>query len=400
MQAIEISHLNDQKNLDIKYHTILHKAYPIYLGMDIMQIAGQLISEVSSAKKVVVIADQNAMSHHGEKLFEALGKHFFISAMVLPEGEVYKTMETALEVIDFMTENEVRRDDLVIAFGGGVTGDVTGFAASMYMRGIRYVHIPTTLMSQVDSSIGGKVGINIKAGKNLLGHFHNPEMVLVDPRVLNTLGEHDWKNGISELVKYAYTLDAQLLDLMPKYTDCTPKNEEINPSHAKCSLKNDDIFEPSKWLEAIKRAIEIKVSIVEEDPKEQGKRKVLNFGHTLGHGLENLLGYGKISHGEAVALGMMGETKYALDQFADILDRQKQLEDTLQNLEYTLKSYRLKTQKHLMSHSEAAWLQVLQCDKKNSQSGVDLIWSSVLGEWSSQKTDVKRLAAFAKEVWS
>lgn len=383
MQAIEIS---PQKNIDIKYQTILHKAYPIYLGMDIMQIAGRLIVELGSIKKVVVIADQNAMVHHGEKLFEALSKHFFISAMVLPEGEAHKTMETVLEVIDFMTENEVRRDDLVIAFGGGVTGDITGFAASMYMRGIRYVQIPTTLMSQVDSSIGGKVGINLKAGKNLLGHFHNPQMVLVDPQVLKTLGEADWKNGISELVKYSYTLDAQLLELMPRHTDFTQENE--------------DVFEPSKWLEAIKRAIEIKVAIVEEDPEEQGKRKVLNFGHTLGHGLENLLGYGKISHGEAVALGMMGETKYALNQFADNLDRQKQLEDTLQNLEFTLKSYRLKTQTDLMSHSEAAWLQVLQCDKKNSQSGVDLIWSSVLGEWSSQKTDVKRLAAFAKEVWS
>jgi 3-dehydroquinate synthase len=383
MQAVEIS---PQKNIDIKYQTILHKAYPIYLGMDIMQIAGQFIAELGSVKKVVVIADQNAMAHHGEKLFEALSKHFFISAMVLPEGEAHKTMETVLEVIDFMTAQEVHRGDLLIAFGGGVTGDITGFAASMYMRGIRYVQIPTTLMSQVDSSIGGKVGINIKAGKNLLGHFHNPEMVLVDPRVLKTLGEHDWKNGISELVKYAYTLDAQLLDLMPKNTDCTPVNEEI--------------FEPSKWLEAIKRAIEIKVAIVEEDPKEQGKRKVLNFGHTLGHGLENLLGYGKISHGEAVAFGMMGETKYALHQFADNLDSLKQLEETLQKLEGTLKSYRLKTQTDLMSHSEASWLKVLKCDKKNSQSGVDLIWPSGFGTWGTQKTDVSKLAAFAKEAWS
>lgn len=370
MQAVEIS---NRKAIEIPHNTIQHKDYPVYVGCGILQIAGQLLHQVSKVSRVVVLADPNAMKYHGEKLFSALGEYCFIHAMILPEGEAHKNMDTVMKILNFLSEEGIQRDDLIIAFGGGVTGDLAGFAASIYMRGIDYIHIPTTLLAQVDSSIGGKVGVNSPSGKNLVGQFHSPLMVLTDPSVLETLPKTQWDNGISELIKYGYTLDATLLEDMPSQVE--------------------ESRDPSAWQGAIEKAIAIKVAIVEEDPKEQSKRKVLNFGHTLGHGLEHLLGYGTISHGKAVALGMIAETAFAQRELGGDIALLNHLQDTLSK-------YELDTWPEGLKHSKETWAKTLRADKKNSQKGIDLIWPSAVGQWHSEKIDPQQLAAFAEGVWA
>lgn len=370
MQAVEIS---NRKTVEIPHNTIAHKDYPVHVGCGILQIAGQLIHQVSKASRVVVLADPNAMRHHGEKLFTALGEYCFIHAMILPEGEAHKNMDTVMKILNFLSEEGIQREDLIIAFGGGVTGDLAGFAASIYMRGISYIHIPTTLLAQVDSSIGGKVGVNNGSGKNLVGQFHSPLMVLTDPSTLETLPKAEWDNGISELIKYGYTLDASLLEEMPS------------------SAEEDRT--PSLWQRSIEKAIAIKIAIVEEDPKEQSKRKVLNFGHTLGHGLEHLLGYGTISHGKAVALGMIAETAFAQRELGGDIALLNHLQDTLSK-------YELDSWPQGLKHTKETWVKTLSVDKKNSQKGIDLTWPSAVGKWHSEKIDPVKLAAFAEGVWS
>lgn len=366
MQALEIT---QREILEIPHNTLKHSAYPVHVGCGILQIAGRLIHETKAVSRVVVLADPNAMKYHGETLFSALGEYCFIHAMILPEGEQHKTMETVMDILAFLSQEGIQRDDLIIAFGGGVTGDMAGFAASIYMRGIPYIHIPTTLLAQVDSSVGGKVGVNSESGKNLVGQFHNPLMVLSDPSLLETLPKAEWDNGISELIKYGYTLDASLLDNLPA------------------------TLEPLAWQVAIEKAIAIKIDIVEEDPKEQAKRKVLNFGHTLGHGLEHLLGYGTISHGKAVALGMIAETAFAQRELGGDIA-------LLNHLQETLSKYELDTWPPGLKHPRETWEKTLKADKKNSQKGIDLIWPCEVGKWHSEKIDPIKLAVFAEGVWA
>lgn len=372
MQAVEIT---AKKITPIPHKTLQHPDYPVHVGLSLIQKAGSLIQTKARGQRLAVIADENAMKHHGETLFASLSEHFFLSALVLPSGESAKTPETLMAIVDFLAASELCREDMLITFGGGVTGDLGGFAAAIYMRGLDYIHIPTTLMAQIDSSIGGKVGVNLKSGKNLLGSFHNPKMVIVDPNLLRTLPQTEWQSGTCELIKYAFTLDAKLLDLIPQAppADETPK--------------------PHQWLSAIERAIALKIDIVVADPTEQGKRKVLNFGHTIGHGLENLMGYGAISHGKAVAQGMLAETQYALSHFGG----EKGL---LEKLEKTLRDHQLEPLDLVHGYSEQAWSEALKRDKKTNAQGVEVIWPKSLGSWTSQRTELKNLATFAEGVWS
>lgn len=380
MQAID---LNPWKSLETEKRNVHIEeiSSDVKIGMGLISQAGQLIADCIKARKVVVLADPNAMKNHGEVLFESLNNHFFLSAMVLPEGEIHKNMKTVEQIVHYLAEEEIQRDDLIITFGGGITGDMGGFAASMYMRGIDCVHIPTTLMSQVDSSIGGKVGVNLKAGKNLLGHFHSPKMVLVDPELLGTLPKREWQNGISELIKYAFTLEPDMLPLLPALTD------EPNPE---------------EWLPAITLAIKTKLSIVEKDPKEHGIRRVLNFGHTVGHGLEQLDGYQGLSHGEAVAAGMLLETQYSVKHFGADEATLKQLQQTIASYEMGNVNMRSIASAKGMKVEEAliALTTALKLDKKADAKGLRLIWPQKLGKWAENRTEASDLAKFLGEVWA
>jgi len=203
--------------------------------------------------------------------------------VTVPDGEQYKTLETVEHILNECFEQKLDRKSLLIAFGGGVIGDMTGFTASLYQRGIDFVQIPTTLLSQVDASVGGKTGVNNKYGKNLIGAFYQPKAVYIDTTFLKTLPKREFAAGFAEIVKMAVMFDRDYFDF----------------------LKNADLSDEAQLKETIKRSVELKAWVVNQDEKEAGIRAVLNYGHTFGHVVENETNYTTYLHGEAVAIGMV-----------------------------------------------------------------------------------------------
>lgn len=227
-------------------------------------------------RRALIVTDTGVPREYAERV-AAESKEAVI--VTVPEGEGSKSLETLEKLLGTMLEKGFSRRDCVVAVGGGVVGDLSGFAAATYMRGIDFYNIPTTLLSQVDSSIGGKTAINFGGVKNIVGSFYQPKRVLIDPELLKTLPERQLSNGLAEAVKMALTSDKELFEI----------------------LENEDI--ESSIDEIIVRSLKIKKSVVEEDEKESGLRKILNFGHTVGHGIESTQGW--LYHGECVALGMI-----------------------------------------------------------------------------------------------
>jgi 3-dehydroquinate synthase len=205
----------------------------------------------------------------------------------LPDGEQYKTLKTVETVLDRLAASEANRDATVIALGGGVVGDIAGFAAACYMRGVAFIQVPTTLLAQVDSSVGGKTGVNHDQGKNLIGAFHQPRLVLIDTDTLNSLPDRELTAGLAEVIKYGAIADRDFFAWL-----------EANSGELKAR-------NPEALARAIHRSCELKAEVVAEDEREAGRRAILNFGHTFGHAIENCLGYGEWLHGEAVAAGML-----------------------------------------------------------------------------------------------
>jgi 3-dehydroquinate synthase len=205
----------------------------------------------------------------------------------LPDGEQHKTLTNAARVLDELAASHAHRDATIVALGGGVVGDIAGFAAACYMRGIAFIQVPTTLLAQVDSSVGGKTGVNHEQGKNLIGAFHQPKLVLIDTHTLTTLPDRELIAGLAEVIKYGAIADLEFLGWL-----------EANMGEL---LRRD----PDALAYAIQRSCELKAAVVAEDERETGRRAILNFGHTFGHAIENSLGYGEWLHGEAVAAGML-----------------------------------------------------------------------------------------------
>jgi 3-dehydroquinate synthase len=205
----------------------------------------------------------------------------------LPDGEAHKTLASAAIVIDELVGSRANRDATIVALGGGVVGDIAGFAAACYMRGIAFIQVPTTLLAQVDSSVGGKTGVNHPQGKNLIGAFHQPRLVLIDTDTLKTLPDRELRAGLAEIIKYGAIADREFFGWLESNID-------------ELLTRNPDALS-----HAIRRSCELKAEIVAEDERETGRRAILNFGHTFGHAIENLVGYGEWLHGEAVAAGML-----------------------------------------------------------------------------------------------
>jgi len=254
----------------------------VLVGRGLIGRAGEFVREAGLRGACAVITDENVARHHGEavrKSLEAAGyrTHFF----VVPAGEQSKAMSVAESLCDRMIEAGLDRSSFIVALGGGVVGDLAGFVAAIYQRGIPFVQIPTTIVAQVDSSIGGKTGVNARAGKNLIGAFHQPRLVLADTDTLATLPDREYREGFAEVIKHAVIRDAAMLD-------------EIDPDAPRENLGP-----------LIARNIAIKAAIVADDEREQtGTRALLNFGHTVAHAIENAAGYGQFLHGEAVSLGI------------------------------------------------------------------------------------------------
>lgn len=258
------------------------KGYDILIEKGILASCGEYIRKVSNAKKACIISDSNVFDIYGEQVESQLKENKFETfSYVFPAGEASKTTSTVISMVEFMAENKLTRGDLVVALGGGVTGDMAGFSAAMYLRGIDFVQIPTSLLAQVDSSVGGKTAVDLPQGKNLCGAFHQPILVLIDSNTLDTLTPHFFSDGMAEAIKTGCIKDKALFDRI-----ANENGKEII----------DDI---------IYSCVSIKAGVVERDEKEHGERALLNFGHTPGHAIEKLHNFTTISHGEAVGIGMV-----------------------------------------------------------------------------------------------
>jgi 3-dehydroquinate synthase len=262
--------------------------YPIAIGHGLVASLPALLAPMAG-RHFVIVSDRRVFSLHGSRVEKPLRKLGHVSRVLIPGGERHKTRETLAAVHDAFVDAGLQRDGVVVAFGGGVVGDLAGFAAATYMRGVIWVQVPTTLLAMVDSSVGGKVGVNHPRAKNLLGAFHQPRAVVTDPSFLETLPPRERQSGAYELLKCGIIGDRALFQSMRR----APAGLQ---GWGRAELEN-----------AVASACRIKVEIVEKDAREDGLRRVLNLGHTLGHALEAVSGYRRFTHGEAVGWGLMGE---------------------------------------------------------------------------------------------
>jgi 3-dehydroquinate synthase len=329
-----------------------HTAYPIYVGKDIFA-NHELLAKHIHGQQVLIVTQENIAHHYLSPLKEVL-KKFQCQEIFLPGGEVAKNLQEWQRILDILLQHKYERSCTLIALGGGVVGDVTGFAAACYQRGVNYIQIPTTLMSQVDSSIGGKTAVNHAQGKNLIGAFHQPQCVIADVDVLQTLPQHELVAGLAEVIKYGLIADINFFVWL-----------ENNIS----SLLQRDT---ESLLHAITLSAAIKADIVSQDEKEHGRRSLLNLGHTFGHALETACAYQGLRHGEAVALGiaMAAELSHLLNNI-DSHERDRIMR-VLQacNLINTGRALPLPTE----------MLQLMQHDKKVQNGKLNLILLKKIGE--------------------
>jgi 3-dehydroquinate synthase len=261
------------------------RSYPILIGQGLLQDAGVVAAAVAS-RDVLVVTNETVAPLYLARLAQGLAGRR-VATVVLPDGEQYKTLATVERILDALVAGRMNRDACVVALGGGVVGDMAGFAAACYQRGVDYVQVPTTLLAQVDSSVGGKTGVNHPGGKNLIGAFHQPRAVVSDIGTLATLPPRELRAGLAEVIKYGLIADVAFLGWI-----------EDNLA-ALLALDGDAL------THAVRRSCEIKAAIVAEDEREHGRRALLNLGHTFGHAIETATGYGEWLHGEAVGTGML-----------------------------------------------------------------------------------------------
>ena len=263
------------------------RAYPIHIGAGLLNRAGALLQEVIG-RRAIIVTNTTVAAHHLAPLQAGLAKRTIATDVILvPDGEKYKAWPALQDILTKLLELRAERSTVLIALGGGVVGDLAGFAAAIYQRGMPFVQIPTTVLAQVDSSVGGKTGINHELGKNMIGAFWQPRAVLIDTDCLRTLPERELKAGVAEIIKYGAIRDPQFFEWIERNADKVLKLDADALRHA--------LFESCR----------IKADFVTADEREAGERALLNFGHTFGHAIETAMGYGAWLHGEAVAAGMV-----------------------------------------------------------------------------------------------
>jgi 3-dehydroquinate synthase len=365
---------------EIKVKIIEDKEYKIYMERGIINKVGEYLSNIIEDKRVIIITNPLVNSLYGTKLLFVLKKGGYNPDLIeVPDGEKYKSLSTANYLYDELLKRKVDRTTTLIALGGGVIGDLTGFVAATYMRGLPLVHIPTTLLAQVDSSIGGKVAVDHPLAKNIMGSFYQPQAVYIDPEVLKTLSERDIHNGIVETIKIAVISSPSLFRWLEK-------------NIAQFLNKNIHLLD-----ELVKEAVSLKVDIVLKDPWERGLRKILNFGHSIAHALEVEVGYQGLSHGEAVALGMLIETKIAHHRGICSEAFEGQIKRILS---FPRKQESINTDIRQLDFNQL-W-ETLTLDKKNIQGKMRFILPEVLGKVTlvddiTKEEVIKALEEFKKE---
>jgi len=269
------------------------QSYPLFVGYGLLDKLGAKMKQAGLSGTAIVVSDENVFSFYGSRV-EGILKDagFAVNAFVVPPGETSKSMNAVITIYDFMVGHRVERNDIIVALGGGMVGDLAGFVAATFLRGISWVQVPTSLLAMVDASIGGKVGVNHPQGKNVIGAFYQPSLVLADCQTLTTLPQRELISGWAEVIKHGLILDRSFVEFL-----------EANAERIR--------QERALLTQAVARSAAIKALVVNEDEKEKGKRILLNYGHTIAHGLEAATQYECFLHGEAVAIGMVGAARIA-----------------------------------------------------------------------------------------
>lgn len=312
-----------------------------------------LLPKLNFDTKVAIVTNPTVSEYHLKRLLEHIVADE-LKVVTIPDGEEYKTLGTVENILEQLFAFKLDRKSTLIAFGGGVIGDMTGFTASLYQRGIDFIQIPTTLLSQVDASVGGKTGVNNKFGKNLIGAFYQPKAVYIDPTFLNTLPPREFSAGVAEIIKMAVMFDREYFEF----------------------LEVADLGDKDDLKEVIQRSVELKAKVVNQDEKEAGIRAVLNYGHTFGHVIENETCYTKYLHGEAVAIGMVMANRLAVQLDLISLQDEKRVVNLLQKYDLPT-SYMIEDIDNFYEH--------FFLDKKSENNNIKFILPVGLGNFTIQK---------------
>lgn len=340
-----------------------HK-YDIIIENGVLDKLYDYIKDFDNVKSICVVSDDKVFGIYGKKCIENLEKYgFSVYSFVFENGEKSKCERVLFELLNFLAEKKITRSDMLVALGGGVVGDLCGFAAAIYLRGIKFVQIPTTLLAMVDSSVGGKTAIDIPAGKNLVGAFHQPSLVVCDPLTLSTLDKNIFRDGCAEIIKYGVILDKEFFEILK-----TPITQ------------GSDIIE-----DVIYRSVSIKARVVEEDEFDTGLRQLLNFGHTIGHAIEKLSDF-NLSHGECVAKG---------SYLAAILARALGHSDNTAQIRQILLDYGFDLS---CPFSACDIAQTVLLDKKRTGNTVTVVLPKEIGCCVLEKVDAKFLIKIIEDV--
>ncbi len=319
---------------------------------------GTVAKKVIGGGKIIIVTDENVAPLYLDRCKESLtNQGFQVEAFIIPPGEASKNGETYLKLVNFLAENELTRVDGLVALGGGVVGDLTGFAGATYLRGIPVIQVPTTLLSMVDASVGGKTAINLEAGKNLAGAFHQPALIWRDSSLLESLPEEVFLEGMAEVIKYGVIADKELFVLLHGREEIMARMDEI-----------------------IERCVAIKERVVKEDPMDKGARQLLNFGHTIGHAIEKASGY-RISHGMAVAKGMAAMTSIAAGQGWCT-------EEVLMQVEKLLKTYGFDLS---VDYDKDVLCDIIKGDKKRKGHSITLVVPETIGKCQLKTVSMEEL---------
>lgn len=326
------------------------ESYPIYIQQGLLDDVFNYIQPIYKGEKIMIISDNQVYGYYGEKIESQLSQQYNMGHIIVPHGEQSKRFDILPELYRQLLSFQLTRTDLIIALGGGVIGDLAGFVASTFLRGVKFVQIPTSLLAQVDSSVGGKVAVDLPEGKNLVGAFKHPSLVLIDPLTLKTLEKRFINDGMGEVIKYGCIFDKDLFERLEQYQSFDELYQDID--------------------EIIYRCVDLKRDVVEKDLFDFGDRLALNFGHTLGHAIEQYYHYENYSHGEAVSIGMVQLTRIA---------EMKGLTEsgTANRIQDVVTKYHLPSVAHLATQDLK---QAMALDKKNIHQKLSYVLLKEIGE--------------------
>jgi len=274
------------------------RSYEIAIAPGGLDRLGASMASLDLGQKVLLVSNPVVFQHYGQRAIASLsGAGFEVASCILPDGERYKTLASIEKVYDAALEQHLERSSTMVALGGGVIGDMTGFSAATWLRGVQFVQVPTSLLAMVDASVGGKTGVNHPMGKNLIGAFYQPRLVVINPEVLQTLPPREFRAGMAEVIKYGVIWDGELFSQLEKQS----------------SLEKLEDLDGELLQTILTRSCQAKADVVSKDEREAGLRAILNYGHTIGHAIESVTEYKSVIHGEAVAIGMVAASKLALE---------------------------------------------------------------------------------------